>query len=223
MLSELHKLNLATTVTASPHPRQFDRKITTRSKGNPESHRDLPTIVSDLKTLVDLGLKYSTIYADPPWPYTNTASRGAAENHYRTMSTEAILSEPVPDLTTADAHLHLWTTNAFLNEAMELIRTWGFEYKSCLLWIKPQMGLGNYWRLSHEFLLLGVRGSLPFRDHSCQSWQLARRTVHSRMPFIFRQLVERVSFGPYLEMYGREKQRDGGWTVSGNQVERRLF
>jgi len=182
----------------------------------------LPSMVRDLGELVCRGVQFPTIYADPPWPYTNTAARGAAENHYRTMTLEGIRNEPVNDLAAKDAHLHLWTTNAFLREAFDVLRAWGFRYQSCLVWIKPQIGMGNYWRVSHEFLLLGVRGNLPFRDHTCKSWLTARRTLHSRKPFAFRELVERVSPGPYLELYGREEQPNTGWTVYGNQVERRL-
>ncbi len=183
----------------------------------------LPTIVGDLQLLVDRGAKFSTIYADPPWPYSNTAARGAAENHYKTMTMEDILREPVNLLAATQSHLHLWTTNAFLREAFDVMNAWGFQYKSCLLWVKPQMGMGNYWRVSHEFLLLGVRGSLPFQDNKCRSWISARRTVHSRKPFAFRELIERVSPGPYLELYGRVEQPNTTWTVYGNQVERRLF
>jgi hypothetical protein len=81
----------------------------------------------------------------------------------------------------------------------------------------------HYWRVSHEYLLLGVRGNLPFRDRTCRSWISARRTIHSRKPFAFRELIERVSPGPYLELYGREEHPGTQWTVYGNQVERRLF
>lgn len=183
----------------------------------------VPSIVRDLARLVESGAKYSTVYADPPWPYSNTAARGAAENHYRTMTLAAIRSEPVKTLAAEEAHLHLWTTNAFLREAFDVIRAWGFTYKSCLVWVKPQIGMGNYWRVSHEYLLLGVRGNLPFRSRTVRSWQLARRTVHSRKPFLFRGLIEQVSPGPYLELYGREEHPNSGWTVYGNQVERRLF
>lgn len=182
-----------------------------------------PSIVRDLSVLIQGQAKFSTIYADPPWPYTNTAARGAAENHYRTMTLAKIRSEPVKALVSDQAHLHLWTTNAFLFEAFDVIRDWGFRYKSCLIWVKPQLGMGNYWRVSHEYLLLGVRGNLPFQDHTCRSWKLARRTVHSRKPFLFRGLIEQVSPGPYLELYGREEQPRSQWTVYGNQVERRLF
>ena len=183
----------------------------------------LPSIVRDLEMLIEQRAKFSAVYADPPWPYANTAARGAAENHYRTMTLEAIRNERVKELAADQAHLHLWTTNAFLREAFDVIRAWGFRYKSCLVWIKPQLGMGNYWRVSHEYLLLGVRGNLPFRDRTRRSWLMARRTVHSRKPYAFRELIERVSPGPYLELYGREEQPNSGWTVYGNQVERRLF
>ena len=183
----------------------------------------LPSIVRNLGVLLEQGAKFSTIYADPPWPYSNRASRGAAENHYRTMPVEAICDEPVEQLAADNAHLHLWTTNGFLREAFDVIEAWGFQYKSCLIWTKPQLGMGNYWRVSHEYVLLGVRGRLPFRDHSCQSWLSAPRTIHSRKPSAVRALVERVSPGPYLELYGREHRLGSGWTVYGDQVERRLF
>lgn len=184
---------------------------------------ELPSIITDLNDLVAQKLKFSTVYADPPWPYSNTAARGAAENHYRTLTLDAICNEPVEQLVADKAHLHLWTTNGFLREAFVVIRAWGFQYKSCLVWVKPQLGMGNYWCVSHEFLLLGVRGGLPFRDRTCRSWLSARRTTHSRKPFAVRALVERVSPGPYLELYGREYHPDSGWTVCGNQIERWLF
>ncbi len=189
----------------------------------PPPPSDVPTLVRDLHCLIKSGTVFSTIYADPPWPYSNTAARGAAENHYCTVSLDAICSEPVRALAAENAHLHLWTTNSFLREAFDVIRAWGFTYKSCLVWVKPQIGMGNYWRVSHEFLLFGVRGSLSFQDRTIRSWQLARRTVHSRKPFLFRSLIEQVSPGPCLELYGREEQPNTGWTVYGNQVERRLF
>jgi len=83
--------------------------------------------------------------------------------------------------------------------------------------------MGNYWRVSHEFLLLGVRGRLRFRDRSQPSWKLCRRRVHSRKPELVRMLIEKVSPGPYLELYGRHELPNSAWTVYGNDVERRLF
>ena len=182
-----------------------------------------PSIVETLEQLIERGHLFHCVLADPPWRYRNTASRGAAENHYATMTVEQICHEPVEQVVADRAHLHLWTTNSFLEEAFAVIRAWGFEYKSSLVWVKPTIGLGNYWRNSHELLLLGVRGRLRFRRQDVPSWHLVQRERHSRKPFRFRELIEQVSPGPYLELYGREEQPNSGWTVYGNQVERRLF
>jgi N6-adenosine-specific RNA methylase IME4 len=137
------------------------------------------------------------------------------------MDIEAIAGLPIGQLAADQAHLHLWTTNAFLFEAQRVIEAWGFVYKSCLIWIKPQFGNGNYWRVSHEFLLLGVRGNLTFTDKAQQSWLCAERSQHSAKPKAFRKLVERVSPGPRLELFARA-QADG-WTTWGDQIQRDLF
>ncbi len=173
---------------------------------------------NSLTQLVSLDETFSTIYADPPWPYNNQATRGATSNHYPSMSIDDICAEPVQQLAATDAHLHLWTTNAFLLEAFDVLEAWGFEYKSCFVWIKPQMGLGNYWRLSHEFLLFGIRGSLKFANRSQKSWLSAKRAEHSRKPEAVRQIIELVSPPRYLEMYGRQLPLNPDWTVYGNQL-----
>jgi N6-adenosine-specific RNA methylase IME4 len=173
-----------------------------------------------LEKLTAAGRTFGTIYADPPWRYDNQGTRAATDNHYETMTVEEIAALPVEQLAAPNSHLHLWTTNAFLFDCKGLMEAWGFEYKSALIWVKPQMGIGNYWRVSHEFLLLGVRGSCPFRDRSRMSWIEAERTVHSRKPDVFRQAVEAVSPGPRLELFGREVVE--GWTVWGNEIPRGL-
>jgi N6-adenosine-specific RNA methylase IME4 len=168
---------------------------------------------SDLRALIGKGKCFTTIYADPPWQYDNSAARGAAAKHYQTMSIEQLHAEPVAKLAADNAHLHLWTTNAFLPESFGLMEAWGFQYKSCLIWVKPELGMGNYWRVSHEFLLLGVRGRLPFRDRCLQSWFIASRSKHSKKPESIRLLIEKASPGPYLELYGREWSPGSPWTV----------
>ncbi len=168
------------------------------------------------------GKKFGTIYADPPWKYGNQATRASTDNHYPTMTVDDLCNMQIGELVAGDAHLHLWTTNAFLFEAKRLIDAWGFEYKSCFVWVKPQMGIGNYWRVSHEFLLLGVKGaarSFAERDHL--SWMSIPRTKHSAKPDEVRKVIEKVSPGPFLELFGR-KPIDG-WTVLGDQIESRLF
>lgn len=174
--------------------------------------------VADLEELVSQGTTFATIYADPPWPYGNQATRAATSNHYKTMTLEDLAALPVAELAAHNAHLHLWTTNAFLHDALHLIPKWGFEYKSCLVWVKPQMGLGNYWRLSHEFLLFGIRGQCPFLDRGQQSWVSEPRTKHSQKPEKVRKLIEKVSPAPRLELFGRRCTQ--GWTVWGNEIAR---
>jgi N6-adenosine-specific RNA methylase IME4 len=175
--------------------------------------------ISDLHQFVEKGVKFSTVYADPPWQYSNKATRSNVESEYKsTMTVDEICAEPVSQIVADNAHLHLWTTNAFLFDAKRVMEAWGFEYKSCFIWIKPQMGIGNYWRVSHEFMLLGVRGAMTFADHSQMSWGAFDRTKHSRKPREVRAIIEKVSPGPYLEMYGREVL-ETPWTVYGNDPD----
>lgn len=182
-----------------------------------------PAFVSDLAELVTAGHRFRTIYADPPWPYQNRAARGAAAKHYEVLSLDAICREPVTQLAYPDSHLHLWTTNGFLREAFTVIDAWQFTYKSCFVWIKPQLGAGNYWRVGHEFLLFALRGSCPFLNHAEPSWLIHPRTEHSKKPEIVRQRIETVSPGPYLEVYGREAFLNSEWTVYGNQISLSLY
>jgi N6-adenosine-specific RNA methylase IME4 len=178
--------------------------------------------VADLGELIGRGLRYGCIYADPPWAYSNKATRANVEDTYKsTMTVDEICEEPVSQLAADDCHLHLWTTNAFLFDARRVIESWGFEYKSCFVWVKPQMGIGNYWRVSHEFMLLGIRGKPEFRRRDCMSWGQFDRTAHSKKPKDVRRLVESVSHGPYLELYGRETVPN--WMVYGNEVSRTMF
>ena len=159
---------------------------------------------------------YGTIYADPPWPYGNQATRAAASNHYPSMSIDEICRLPVVGRAKKRAHLWLWTTNSFLREAFTVIDAWGFAYKSTLVWVKPQLGLGNYVRGSHEFVLIGSRGNLAGRATDQRSWVEHDRIAHSRKPEVFRQIVEKISPGPYLELFSRSAA--DGWDTWGNGI-----
>lgn len=174
--------------------------------------------VADLATLAEQGKTFGTIYADPPWAYGNQGTRAATGNHYVTMSVADICALPVTGLVAENAHCHLWTTNAFLREAFDVLAAWGFTYKSCFVWCKNQIGIGNYWRVSHEFMLLGVKGRAPFNDKSLSSWLATDRLGHSTKPEAVRSLVERASPGPYLELFARKASR--GWAAWGNEVKR---
>lgn len=177
--------------------------------------------VADLARFADGDVKCGTVLADPAWQYGNQSTRGATEGHYVGMSVDEICALPVARIAAKQAHLHLWTTNAFLFDAKRVIEAWGFEYKSCYIWVKPQMGMGNYWRVSHEFMLLGTRGNESFSDRGLMSWGRFDRRQHSAKPEEIRQLIEKASPGPRIELFARRKAP--GWYAWGNAIERSVF
>jgi len=165
---------------------------------------------------------YRTIVADPPWRYDNTSTRGAAEDHYPTMTVADLCALPVAEWAEDEAHLYLWTTNGFLREAFDIVDAWGFTYKTTLVWVKPQIGMGNYFRSSAEYVLFGVRGKLRTRDSNQRNWFQAPRGRHSAKPEGFFDLVEKVSYAPGLEMFARRRRdnllSDFEWDYYGNEV-----
>lgn len=203
-------------------------KLAKRQSNNERNVVDMATdVVTDLQTLIDGGQKFRTIYADPPWQYGNQGTRAATDNHYPTMPLDDICALPIIEIAEEQAHLHLWTTNAFLFDAKTVMEAWGFEYRSVLIWNKPQVGIGNYWRINHEFLLLGIRGGLQFNDTD-EAMQARQRSVvehsrigHSKKPEHFATLIEKVSGPPFIELFARNTRKH--WTVWGNQVERSVF
>jgi len=158
---------------------------------------------------------YPTIVIDPPWRYDNVATRGAAEDHYPTMSLEELAELELP--AADDAHIYLWVTNGFIREGFDLLDAWGFTYKTTLTWCKPQIGMGNWFRNSTEHVLFGVRGKLPTQRNDVPTWFLANRTKHSAKPESFYDLVESCSPSPWFEMFARRK-RLGDWHVWGNEA-----
>jgi N6-adenosine-specific RNA methylase IME4 len=175
--------------------------------------------------------KFSTIVADPPWRYGNTSTRGAAEDHYGTMSIEELCDLDVARERAAEqAHLYLWTTAGHLPDAFQVVQAWGFIYKTYLVWVKDKMGMGNYFRVSTELVLFGVKGGMRTRDMSTLNHFEAPRGRHSSKPQRFYDLVAKSSPGPYLEMFARcdrANQLPGtcqcarcrlGWEVWGNQA-----
>ena len=130
-------------------------------------------------------IKYHTIVADPPWTKNQTSgdSRyGGAVNHYPLMKLDLIKKLPVSDLAADDAHLYLWVTNSNIDEGLEVIKAWGFHYITMFHWIKPKMGVGNYFRNASETCLFAVRGKLPPKFRSQINWLISYPTSHSQKP-----------------------------------------
>ncbi len=219
LIEETKKASKELTTSSVITVAKTDRKKAKQKKSQSSCTIESDCVLADASTLLASGQKFPCIYADPPWKYGNQGTRASTDNHYQTLSVDELCDPekwPVAQLVADNAHLHLWTTNAFFPDSFRLMEAWGFEYKSIFVWVKPTIGMGNYWRVSHELLLLGVRGSLDFQDRSLRSWLEAKRGKHSAKPEAVRALVEKASPGPRLEIFGREQVT--GWTVLGNQV-----
>jgi len=171
---------------------------------------------------------YSTILADPPWRFDNRTGKMAPEHQrllrYPTMTLKEIFEIPVASFAAPDCHLYLWVPNALLAEGMEVMRRWGFTYKTNLIWYKVRRdggpdgrGVGFYFRNVTELVLFGVRGSMrtlpPGRRQT--NAIVRRKREHSRKPDEIYDIVEACSPGPYLELFARFRR--AGWSQWGNE------
>jgi N6-adenosine-specific RNA methylase IME4 len=165
--------------------------------------------------------KYRIIYADPPWSYGNTMPDGTTEprDHYPVMELDAICAIPVKDWVEDNAVLFLWVTAPILNEAFEVVRAWGFEYKASFVWDKIKHNMGHYNSVRHEQLLICTRGSCqPDKQQLFDSVQSIERGKHSAKPVEFYDIIETLyTHGRKLEMFARAARE--GWDVYGHQAE----
>jgi N6-adenosine-specific RNA methylase IME4 len=168
------------------------------------------------------GTRYGCIVADPPWDVLTGpihATGGVARVlTYPTMSVEEIAALPIQELAADDAHLYLWTVNAYLPDVYEVAKAWGFEPSTLLVWCKSPngLGLGGTFSLTTEYVLFARRGSHEAKqriDATAFHWKRGR---HSAKPPEFFELTESVSEGPYLELFARTER--AGWDVWGNEV-----
>jgi len=171
--------------------------------------------------------QYGAILADPPWNFHTWSNKGrnrSADKHYGLLDLDAIKALPVGDLAAPDCALFLWATWPMLGDALEVIRAWGFKYKSVgFVWVKvnkddtPFMGLGYWTRANTEPCLLATRGK-PKRLHADVSQVIIEpRREHSRKPDCVHERIERLVGGPYIELFARRPM--AGWTVWGDEVD----
>jgi N6-adenosine-specific RNA methylase IME4 len=171
---------------------------------------------------LDVAIRYPVIYADPPWRYENPpmgATNRAIENHYPTMDLAEICALPLRDLATDDAILFLWATAPKLAECMAVVTAWGFVYRTCMVWVKDQIGMGYHARNQHEILLIGKRGEIPppAPENRPSSVLHAPRGEHSAKPDAFHGLIERMYPDlPRIELFARAARP--GWAAWGNQA-----
>jgi len=193
------------------------------------------------------GQRFSTVMADPPWRFQNRTGKIAPEHkrlaRYPTMELQEICDLPVAQHVEHRAHCYLWVPNALLPEGLQVLKSWGFEYKSHIVWEKVRKdggpdgrGVGFYFRNVTEILLFGVRGkgirTLPPGRSQVNFIEAPepvekaepdgdllkmRKREHSRKPDEQYEIIESCSWGPFLELFGRGKRK--GWTVWGNQAD----
>ena len=178
--------------------------------------------------------KYNIIYADPPWHYGSKSAvnntTGSAikplSDHYSTMSLQELKNMSIKNMTKDDAACFMWVTDSHIDEALEVLRSWGFAYKTIAFnWIKTT-SKGNYcknvapWTMkSSEICLLGIKGRMTKykQANNIESLVIAQRTQHSQKPNEVRKRIEDL-FGdlPRIELFAREKT--DGWDVWGDEI-----
>jgi N6-adenosine-specific RNA methylase IME4 len=178
------------------------------------------------------GLKgeFSTILVDPPWRFQNRTGKVAPEHRrlrrYPTMSFAEIAEMPIAAHAADQCHLYMWCPNALLPEGLDIMRSWGFQYKTNLVWYKIRKdggpdgrGVGFYFRNVTELILFGIKGRMRTLQPGRSQVNLiaTRKQEHSRKPDDAYRLIERCSPGPYLELFARG--RVDGWTQWGNEVD----
>lgn len=173
--------------------------------------------IVDLQSVVG-HLFFDVILADPPWRYDFSKSNSRkVENQYPTMTTEEICDLEVP--AAKNSVLYLWGTAPKLLDACDVMKAWGFNYVTNMVWDKQVMGMGHWSRVQHEHLLIGKKGkfSPPPVDLRVPSVIVAKRGKHSAKPALLHELI--TKWWPQarrLELFARETRP--GWSHWGNEV-----
>lgn len=177
---------------------------------------------------------YKTILADPPWRFQNRTGKVAPEhkrlNRYDTLKLEEIMEIPVSLIASEKSHLYLWCPNALLLEGLAVMKAWGFQYKSNLIWHKVRKdggpdgrGVGFYFRNTTEVILFGIRGKMRTLQPGRRQVNIIRtqKKEHSRKPDELYNIIETCSPGPYLEIFARGSRK--GWDTFGNEAEKYII
>lgn len=168
--------------------------------------------------------KYKTIYIDPPWEERGGGKiKRGADRHYNLMKLHEIQALPITNLIDAEGcHLYMWVTNNFLPKAFDLLKAWGFEYITLITWNKDRFGLGQYYRgITEHCIFASTKKRLPYKIENGKRSQgvtgfYEAKSIHSRKPIKMREMIEKVSYEPRIELFARE--HIDGWDCWGNEV-----
>jgi N6-adenosine-specific RNA methylase IME4 len=177
---------------------------------------------------INIKEKYNIIYADPPWQYRTSCDKNprGPELHYPTMHTADICALPVKDITADNSILFLWATFPKLPDALEVIKAWGFLFKTVgFVWIKKNrkadslfMGMGMWTRSNAEICLIAVKGKPQRIDCGVHQVIISPIEEHSKKPDEIRaRILQLVGDLPRVELFAR--QTPPGWSVWGNEVD----
>ena len=171
-------------------------------------------------------MEYQVIYADPPWDYggkkqhTDKKAVKSADGHYNTMKLKELKKMDIQSICHTNALLFLWTSSPHLEQAIELMKAWGFEYKTiAFVWYKQKTNPSFYTMSSCEICIVGKRGVFPTPRGSRNEKQFLSemRQKHSQKPEEIRSRIERMfPAQKKIELFAREKKE--GWDVYGNEV-----
>lgn len=166
---------------------------------------------------------FGAIVADPPWHFKSFDGKKGVPTQgadpYDTMSLADLKALPVGDIAAKDCVLLMWTVSHLQDEASDVARAWGFTPKSVgFIWDKQRVGMGYWVRQEAEICKLFTRGKPKRLNADVRQMIRAPRREHSRKPDDQYERTERLTAGPYLEMFAR--QTWPGWTAWGNQVDR---
>jgi N6-adenosine-specific RNA methylase IME4 len=171
-----------------------------------------PTAKGLIKDLSEVAGRYRVIYADPPWKYQDSGTRGTAQQHYPTVSVEKLQSLPVGKLAHKEGcWLWLWTTWPKIRDKVPhaVLDSWGFRWVGELVWNKCSIGTGRYLRGQTEVLILAVKGKPKLMASDQAGYLEAKRGKHSEKPKETQTTIERLCLPPYIELFARSATK--GW------------
>lgn len=169
--------------------------------------------------------KYGIIYADPAWKYEDSSCDGNCADHYNTMSVEEICNLPVKDIADKDCILFMWVTYPMLQEGLEVMKAWGFTYKTIgFQWLKQNktgngyfFGLGRWTRGNTECCLIGTKGKPKRVSDRVSQLIISPIEQHSKKPDCTRRKIEMLCGKlPRIELFARQTAE--GWDCWGNEV-----
>lgn len=173
--------------------------------------------------------KFNIIYADPPWNFKYYSKKGekekSAQRHYSCMELEDIKKLPIKEISEKDCILFLWVTFPFFEKCFEVIKAWGFEYKTCgFVWAKRNKksdsyfwGCGHWTRANAEICLIATKGNPKRVSASVHQICDARVMEHSKKPEEIRdRIVKLIGDKPRIELFAR--QHADGWDCWGDEV-----